>query len=280
MATPLVDMGFVDGRSRRDPPRSADARSEEEFEALLIDTVVSSQLHVGDLFSIPAELGQDQARLFHATWLKYFSFFAWKFPSCLLAVASRCPYQDVRREIIEDCVDEEVGDEDASGRCHVDVLYEEAEACGITRDEIAATPPTPTILAAINTLDNLSRSLSWEASFCAVAALEIGASKPAVEARRRMMTPEQLAKHEESMNGPGLPERLGIKSEDLMFNALHAYKDQFHGGGELDLLRKYAADRRTQDEMLWAAKASILVMLGMIEEIRRLSLQAVGVNGA
>lgn len=72
-----------------------------------------------------------------------------------------------------------------------------------------------------------------------------------------------------------LPERLGIPGDDLLFNALHGYKDQFHGGGELELLAKYGTDPRIQREMLWAAKTAVETFALMFGEIERLALEAV-----
>jgi hypothetical protein len=167
-----------------------------------------------------------------------------------------------------------VGDEDAGGRCHVDVLYEEAEACGMSRVEIAATEPTPLIQTCVLALDDLARTLSWEASYAAIAGLEIIQSKPAVEYRNKRLTDEQRAARE-AISSASLPERLGIASENLLFNALHAYKDQFHGGGELVQLVKYGTDARIQSEMLWAAKTSVETFAVMNAEIGRLALAAV-----
>jgi pyrroloquinoline quinone (PQQ) biosynthesis protein C len=263
-----------DGRDRRAPEWNSDI-SPDDFQDKLVETIVVTAMEcMKRPFAIPEHYDQQQARLFHATAMKYFSFFAWRFPSWLLEVASRCPYQDVRREIIQDCVDEEVGDEDANGRCHVDVLYEEVEACGITRDEVAATPPTPLIQTCILALDDLARTLPWQASYAAIAGLEIFNAKPAVELRTKLMTPEELAAATSAMSA-SLPERLGLPSEDLLFGALHAYKDQFHGGGELELLVKYGNDARIQHEMLWAAKTGLETFALMIAEIDRLALQAV-----
>ncbi len=263
-----------DGRDRGVPKWTSDI-SPEEFQAQLVETiVVTAAKYMKRPFAIPEHYDQTQARLYHATAMKYFSFFAWRFPSWLLEVASRCPYQDVRREIIQDCVDEEVGDEDANGRCHVDVLYEEVEACGITREEVAATPPSPLIQACVLALDDLARTLPWEAAYAAIAGLEIMNSKPAIELRAKMMTPEQLAAATAAMSS-SLPERLGIPGEDLLFAALHQYKDQFHGGGELELLSKYGADPHTQEQMLWGARVGFETFALMVNEIDRLALETV-----
>lgn len=264
-----------DGRSRR-APEWVSGDSPDEFQNRLVETVVTAALSsLESGFVIPAQYDQAQARLYHGTSLKYFSFFAWRFPSWLLEIAARCPYQDVRREVIEDCVDEEVGDEDAGGRCHVDVLYEETEACGISRAEIASTEPSPLIQTCILALDDLARTLPWEASYAAIAGLEIIQSKPAVELRNKLMTDEQRHTLGAAATSLSLPERLGIQSEHLLFNALHAYKDQFHGGGELTMLVKYGTDARIQREMLWAAKTAIETFGLMNDEITRLSTVAV-----
>jgi pyrroloquinoline quinone (PQQ) biosynthesis protein C len=263
-----------DGRSRTAPAWSS-GKSPEHFETELVELAVKTQMEAFGRTRMPEDLDREQARLYHATWLQNFSYFAWRFPSWLLDIGSRCPYQDVRREIIQDCVDEEVGDEDAGGRCHIDVLYEEAEACGLSRDQITAAEPTPVVHACVLALDDLARTLSWEASYASVAALEIVSSKPAVEFRNSILTEEQKSMTLGAQANT-LADRLGIESDGLLFNALHAYKDQFHGGGELAILVKYAVDERIQREMLWAAKTSLQVMGVMMKEISRLSHEAVG----
>jgi pyrroloquinoline quinone (PQQ) biosynthesis protein C len=255
--------------------------SEEKFQELFVDTVVRTALQSGAGYGFPEGLSQELGRKFHATYLTHFSFFAWKFPSWLMAVASQCPYQDVRRTIIEDCVDEEVGDVDAGGRCHIDVLYEEAEACGISRDEVAATEPTPIVLAAVHAFENYSRTLGWEAGFAALAALEIVQSEPAVKLRDKLLseslTPEQITKSRAGRDSEALAARTGVPADQLVFAAIHAYKDQFHGGGELKLLVKYGHTRQIQESMLWAAKAGINTYRTMRTEIDRLAREAVGV---
>jgi len=272
----------ADGRGRSVPPRSADARSEEEFHDLLVDTIVRKAMAMGGGFSFPEELDQDQGRLYHATYLKHFSFFAWKFPSWLMAVASQSPFQDIRRGVIEDCVDEEVGDVDADGRCHIDVLYEEAEACGVTREEISATHPTPIVLACIHAFENFSRTLGWETGFAALSGLEIVQSEPAVKLRDKILaaslTPEEITKGRSGRDADALAARTGIPAEKLVFAAIHAYKDQFHGGGELKLLVKYGTTRQIQDGMLWGASAGIDVYCAMRSEIDRVARATVGLG--
>ena len=219
----------VDARDRTAPARGDDAMPAAEFEARLIDTVVRARLHMDAGYAFPDGLDQGQARRYHGTFLAHFSFFAWKFPSWLMSVASQCPHQDIRRAVIEDCVDEEVGDPDAAGRCHVDVLYDEAEACGITRAEVAALEPTPIVLACVHALENFSRTLGWEIGFAALAALEIGSTQQAVELKKKLLSDSQIAEGLSGREARSLSERTGLPAEKLQFAALHAYKDQFTG---------------------------------------------------
>ena len=128
--------------------------------------------------------------------------------------------------------------------------------------------------------ENLARTLSWQGSFSAISALEIMQSEPAVKRRSEMMvekcTPESLAEFSKAREGNSLPERTGLSADELVFQSHHQYKDQFHGGGELALLLKYANTREVQQEMIWAAKASIGVYILMRQEIEKLSFAAVG----
>lgn len=270
---------FVDGRGRQVPERSSLAKSEEEFREEFVETVVQSALPVIQGYSIPDELDQEQACRYHANYLRYFSFFAWKFPSWLGDVAVRCPFQDVRRTVIEDLVDEEVADVDAGGRCHIDVLYDEAEACGMSRHEITSTTASPVLKTCIHAFENIARSLSWQASFAGISALEIIQSEPATKLRAELLA--ELVADEDLARiraGRRLPERTGLSNEQLVFQTLHEYKDKFHGGGELALIVKYAATKEIQEEMLWAAETCVQIYTVMREEIDRLAYEAVGVE--
>jgi pyrroloquinoline quinone (PQQ) biosynthesis protein C len=268
-----------DGRSRPTTlERDSSALSPEEFEVEFCEALVTALMSTGVRPGPPVGLSHEQARLWHATYLKYMSFFAWKFPSWLMSVASLCPYQDVRAEIISDCVDEEVGDDDADGSCHIDVLYEEAEFCGMSRDEILGTEPTAPIIACIHAWENLTRTLGWLPGFAAIAGLEIVNSEPAIKVRERFTSVAQVEEISQDMGGQTFNEKLGVKEGDLKFLALHSYKDRFHGGGELRLLVKYANTRALQQEAIWAVTTSAKIYGVHGIEVRRLAGLAVGIG--
>jgi pyrroloquinoline quinone (PQQ) biosynthesis protein C len=268
-----------DGRSRPTPVYEPGALPPLEFENEFCETLMRTVLENAPPGSrMPDGMTPQQARVHHGTYLKYMSFFAWKFPSWLMSVASLCPYQDVRKEIIKDCVDEEVGDPDAGGRCHIDLLYDEAEVCGVSRQEIFETEPTPVILACINAWENFTRTMSWLGGYAAIGGLEITQSEPAFRARERISGIEATKKYTEEFGGIAFHERLGLPDGSLKFLALHLYKDRFHGGGELALLVKYANTRSLQKEALWAARATIQILSMHLAEIRRLASEAAGVT--
>jgi pyrroloquinoline quinone (PQQ) biosynthesis protein C len=266
-----------DGRPRptsieRDPS----AASPEEFETAFCEALVGALMGTGIKSGPPAGLSHAEARLWHGTYLKYMSFFAWKFPSWLMSVASLCPYQDVRAEIIKDCVDEEVGDVDADGSCHIDVLYEEAAVCGISREDILSTEPTPPMIASIMAWENMTRTLGWVPGFAAIAGLEIVNSEPAIKVRERLSSAAAVEQMAQDMGGQAFNEKLGLEQSQLKFLALHSYKDRFHGGGELRLLVKYANTRALQEEAIWAATTSAKIFGVHGVEVRRLAGLAVG----
>ncbi len=265
-----------DGRSRPTPVYEPGALSPQEFETAFCEALVRILVESGVSSAIPKELDPAGARLYHGTYLKYMSFFAWKFPSWLMSIASLCPYQDVRREIINDCVDEEVGDSDADGQCHIDLLYDEAELCGVSREEIFETEPTPIILACIHTWENMTRTLGWLPAYAAIAGLEITMSEPALEARERLIGKEAMAKATQDLGGVTFHERLGMPEGSLKFFALHSYKDRFHGGGELAMLVKYANTPALQREAIWAVRNSLKTYVLQAHEVRRLAAEAAG----
>jgi len=269
----------VDGRSRMAPPRYSDAWSEQEFMDRVIDTVVRTRLNMDAGYPFP-EVDQMTARAFHAAHLAHFSFFAWAFPSWLMAIAARCPHQDVRKEIIEDCVDEEVGDMEAGGRCHIDILYDEVEACGMPREKVYELVPSPTIKACIHAWNDLANNYPWEVSYAAISGLEMGSTTQAVELRKKIlletMTEDEINAARAHRESNTLATRTGLEPEQLVFQSHHAYKDQFHGGGGLAMLAKYGTSRAIQEQMLWGVRTSTEILMVLRAETDGLAREAIG----
>lgn len=271
-------MPSIDGRGAGAPAYEPGALSPEKFEREFCDVLMETWVREMPRVAPPSKATPAQARTYHATYLKYFSSFAWNFPSWLMNSASRCPYQDMRITVISDCVDEEVGDDEADGLSHIELLYRECEGLGVPREEVTATEPTGPILTALQAFENLSRQLSWLASFAAVSALEIAQAKPAMEARVRITSADKAEAYLQELGGQAFHEILDVPAETLAFFAHHAYKDQDHGGNELALIVKHAYTKQLQDEVIWAVKASVHAFAVMSQEIVRLCHAAAGLE--
>ena len=224
---------------------------------------------------LPAEVLENQAtaRRYFGVWQMNHSFFAKMFPSYLMNVAAKCPYQDVRREILKDCNDEEVSDPDANGLCHIEVLYHDAALFGISREEVEAFEPTAILLTCIHAIDNLTRILSWEGGYAAVGGLE---------AIRVAVARGYISREEFSGPWAGgaktVEELCGLPKGSLMNAPLHQAKDQIHGGGVLNILSKYATTREIQEMTFWAIKTARSTRMITGAEQTRLARQAIGLS--
>ena len=248
------------------------ALSPQEYEQRFLETIAAAvrSFHAPQPI-VPENLLNDRERL-----MRYFgveavthSFFAKMFPSYLMNVATKCPYQDVRREIIEDCYCEEVTDPDAGGISHIDVLYHDGEALGISRAEAEAMEPSIVMMLCMHALDNLSRTLPWQAGYATTGGLEA----VQVAIKRGFLTRGEFA----GRYPPEEIERLcQIPEGSLMNLRLHAMKDQVHGGGVLDILSRYATTREIQEMTFWAVKLARRIRVITLREQRRLARSAVG----
>lgn len=255
---------------------ASNALSPEEYESRFLqvqaETVKSFKNRQPPL---PTEVLRDRekARRYFGVWQMNHSFFAKMFPSYLMNVAAKCPYQDVRREILKDCNDEEVSDPDARGMCHIEVLYHDAEKLGISRDEVEAFEPTPVLLTCVHALENLSRVLDWEGGYAAIGGLE--AIRVAVA--RGYLTREEFS-------GPwaggarSVEDLCGLSRGSLLNAPLHQAKDQVHGSGVLKILSKYATTREVQEMTFWAIKTSRSIRMITSAEQTRLARQAIGLS--
>src|SRR5262249_56633970 len=95
--------------------RAADALSPEEYEHKFLETIAESfRAFRSDHVPLPETVLNDTkvSRRFFGIERMLHSVFAKLFPSYLMNVAASCPYQNVRHEILTDCCDEELADQD------------------------------------------------------------------------------------------------------------------------------------------------------------------------
>ena len=273
MADTQTDVITTKTYFRVPPEADGPPLSPEEYEGRFLQAQADVVRTYHNHPPIPDEVRNDpeKAKRYFGVWQMNHSFFAKMFPSYLMNIAARCPYQDVRREILHDCWDEEVTDPDADGMCHIEVLYYDSRQLGITREEAEAFEPTPIFMACMHALDNLSRTLTWQGGYAAIGGLE----SIRVAVKRGYLDKGEF-------EGPwaasaNTVEKLcGIPHGSLMNAGLHQAKDQLHGGGVLDILKKYATTREIQEETFWAIRTARSFRMITTREQVRLARAAIG----
>jgi pyrroloquinoline quinone (PQQ) biosynthesis protein C len=254
--------------------RSPDALPVEEYEHRFLQAIAESfRAFRVDHLPLPDIVFTDTkvARRFFGIERMLHSIFAKLFPSYLMNVAASCPYQDVRQDILKDCWDEEVADPDAGGVPHIEVLYRDAEAMGIARDEVENFEPTPVLMACMHALDNLTRTLPWQGGYAAMGGLE--AARVAV-ARGYMRKDEDAIAA--SHKGRSVEEICGLPEGTIKLWRLHASKDLTHGDDCLKVLKKYCTTREIQQLTFWAVKTARSFRVVTNREQRRIAMAAIG----
>ena len=247
----------------------------DEFEHRFLQAQTEATKSFRNHPALPDEVLNDpeKARRFFGVWQMNHSFFAKMFPSYLMNIAAKCPYQDVRREILQDCWDEEVTDPDADGMCHIEVLYYDSQKLGISREEAEAFEPTPIFMACMHALENLSRTLTWQGGFAAIGGLE----SIRVAVKRGYFEKGEF-EGPWAASASTVEELCDIPRGSLMNAGLHQSKDQLHGGGVLEILKKYATTRELQEETFWAIKTARSLRMITTREQIRLARAAIGLS--
>ncbi len=258
---------------RAPPSTDAAPLPPDEYEARFLQAQADTVRAYPNHPPIPDEVlnDPDKARRYFGVWQMNHSFFAKMFPSYLMNIAAKCPYQDVRREILHDCWDEEVSDPDADGMCHIEVLYYDSLQLGITREEAEAFEPTPIFMACMHALDNLSRTLTWQGGYAAIGGLE----SIRVAVKRGFLDKGEF-EGPWAASANRVEKLCGIPEGSLMNAGLHQSKDQVHGGGVLDILKKYATTREIQEETFWAIRTARSFRVVTTREQIRLARAAIG----
>ena len=117
-----------------------------------------------------------------------------------------------------------------------------------------AFEPTPVFMACMHALDNLSRTLSYGLGLAG--RLRCGGRPGEHPGGGEARLPRQSIGEFEgpwAASANTVEKLCGIPHGSLLKNAgLHQAKDQLHGGGVLDILKKYATTREIQEETFWA----------------------------
>ncbi len=156
----------------------------------------------------------------------------------------KCPVPELRRELLENMVEEE-GEDLFGGRypSHAELWVRFAEGAGIQREEIVSYEPLPGIRAALEMYVQLVQQCHWAVAIGTGLVFEGGGPKRMGEER------DALEKFY-----PWIP------SGALDFFRAHEYHDVGHGNTVIDVIKKYCMEKHLQDEMRYAVKTRTDIM--------------------
>ena len=156
----------------------------------------------------------------------------------------KCPIPELRRELLENMVEEE-GEDLFGGKypSHAELWVRFAEGAGIQREEIVNYEALPGIRAALEMYVQLVQQCHWAVAIGTGLVFEGGGPKRMGEER------EALEKH-----------YTWIPSGALDFFRAHEYHDVGHGNTVVDVIKKYCMEKHLQDEMRYAVKSRSDIM--------------------
>ncbi|HEY6229928.1 MAG TPA: CADD family putative folate metabolism protein [Pyrinomonadaceae bacterium] len=154
------------------------------------------------------------------------------FPTYVSGVHSHCEDLEVRRELLENLIEEERGNEN-----HPELWLRFAEALGVERDAVRSAELLPSTIASVNSLQSLTQSADYRKGLAALFAYE--SQIPAVAQTKR----------------EGLKEFYGIDDERAVsFFRVHEDIDVLHNEVEARLLTEACAEPAQQEEAVASAK--------------------------
>jgi pyrroloquinoline-quinone synthase len=182
---------------------------------LEVDAVIAGRRMLAHPFYqrwLAGELTRDDLRRYAA---QYFRFEA-AFPGYLCQVLAKLDTAADRRVLLQNLVDEEGGPQ-----THLELFVRFANALGLTRDELEATPVTESTQALLETFDQATRHGSAAEGLVALYAYESQAAEVAASKTASLMASYSIA--------PG---------DGTAFWEVHAEADELHGAWERELLER------------------------------------------
>ena len=165
------------------------------------------------------------------------------FPVYLSAAHSRCGDEQVRQLLLENLVDEELGEEN-----HPELWLRFADGLGIARSEVREAELLPETKRSVRALKLLTTGESYLEGVAALYAYE--SQVPEIARSKR----------------DGLKDFYGIEDErSLSYFAVHEEADLVHRRMERDILKEKALDDETRYRVLDAAEASARAMWAFLD---------------
>lgn len=156
----------------------------------------------------------------------------------------KCPIPELRRELLENMVEEE-GEDLFGGKfpSHAELWVRFGEGIGVPRQEMLTYEPLPAIRAALEMYVQLVQQSHW--------AVAIGTGLVFEGEGPRRMREEREALEQYYR---------WIPSFALDFFRVHEYHDEGHGNTVIDVIKKYCMEAHLQHEMREAVKVRTDIM--------------------
>ena len=189
------------------------------------------------------ELTQETIKEYASQYFQHVS----SFPRYLSAIHSNCDDIHVRQALLENLVDEELGDEN-----HPELWMRFAEGMGNTRDQIVNTIPITETKDLVDTFNNLAKSDQYHIGLAALYCYE-------------SMQPEISETKKE-----GLQKFYGIEDENtLKFFTVHIHADKWHREVIRKLIAELNDDEEKHAEMLSAVKEALHALNNFLSGMER-----------
>lgn len=175
------------------------------------------------------------------------------FPQYVSAAHAGCPDQSDRRELLENLIEEERGDEN-----HPELWLRFAEALGLSREAVVDTKPLPETAHLVQTYRDVTKNGSFAEAAVALYCYE-------------SQVPE-IAKQKIA----GLRSFYGIDDpRGLQFFEVHIEADEWHAEVGRGFVERYGGDGR-RDDVLAAARRCLDALWGFLDGVHRPSAEVGG----
>ncbi len=167
------------------------------------------------------------------------------FPRYLGAIYSNCQDMDMRRKVLENIVEEDMGEEN-----HPELWLRFAEGLGISRESVQETEVLPETRRAVDNLEGLARSESCAAAMASIYAYEA-------------MVPEVAETKIE-----GLQRFYGIDDpRTLKFFVVHEQADREHREWDRDMIRGMVRDENDEKAAVAAASKALDALWTLLDGV-------------
>jgi pyrroloquinoline-quinone synthase len=167
------------------------------------------------------------------------------FPTYVSGVHSRCEDLAVRRQLLENLIEEERGDEN-----HPELWLRFAEALGVDREAVKSAELLPATKASVKSLQSLTQSKDYRQGLAALLAYE--SQIPEVAKTKR----------------EGLKSFYGIADERAVsFFRIHESVDLLHEQVEMQILKDECQSPAAQDDAIASARESAKALWNFLDGV-------------